>query len=313
MSTTNENILKSLAVLEQNLKDINSAKAQVNSVVKSSSDLARVIESYQTTFQSLSVNVKAVLDDSRKFNNDSIKKLSEQTTNFSKEIAKLTEFDVSKSLKSIESETIKHFQQNLSKPLEYLDKQIANIKNEVSKITEFDFKDTFTNLEKQVVKQFNTDLKLKLDELDNKTRDIQSKIDELKKQIEQLEKIDLEKHFDKLQKTLDEFFGAINLLLTNIIQMLTGVVQSLGTIQTTLDTNHKEAKQLFTSFIEKIEKHLTDQDNQATKNVEFWEGKIKSVLEQNELLRKEVKTNRIIQIVGLTIIIFILMYVAIKI
>ena len=71
MSTTNENILKSLAVLEQNLKDINSAKEQVNSVVKSSSDLAIVIESYKSTFESLSVNVKAVLDDSKKFNNDS--------------------------------------------------------------------------------------------------------------------------------------------------------------------------------------------------------------------------------------------------
>jgi len=30
------------------------------------------------------------------------------------------------------------------------------------------------------------------------------------------------------------------------------------------------------------------------------ESKIKSVTEQNEVLRKEVKTNRIIQIVGLT-------------
>ena len=130
MSTTNENILKSLAVLEQNLKDINSAKEQVNNIVKSSSDLSIVIESYQTTFESLSVNVKAVLDDSRKFNNESIKQLLEQTANFSKEVARLTEFDVTKSLKSIESETIKHFHQNLSKPLEDLDKQITNIKNE---------------------------------------------------------------------------------------------------------------------------------------------------------------------------------------
>ena len=47
------------------------------------------------------------------------------------------------SLKSIESETIKHFQQNLIKPLEELDNQIRNIKNEVSKLTEFDFKATF--------------------------------------------------------------------------------------------------------------------------------------------------------------------------
>jgi len=86
----------------------------------------------------------------------------------------------------------------------------------------------------------------------------------------------------------------------------------LGTIQTTLDTNHKEAKQLLTTFNEATEKHLTDQDKQAAKNVELLESKIKSLSEQNELLRKEVKTNRIIQIVGFAVIIIILIYVIVK-
>lgn len=227
MSTTNENILKSLAVLEQNLKDINSAKEQVNNVVESSSDLAKVIESYQTTFESLSVNVKAVLDDSRKFNNDSINKLSEQTTNFSKEIAKLTEFDVSKSLKSIESETIKHFQQNLSKPLEDLDKQIANIKNEVSKLTEFDFKDTFCNLEKQVVSQFKTDLKEKLDELDTKTLEIQSKIDEFKLQILRIENVNFELHFSTMLTTIINHLDEHNIDLAKNHEELKNQVENI--------------------------------------------------------------------------------------
>lgn len=243
MSTTNENILKSLAVLEQNLKDIKSAKEQVNNVVKSSSDLAKVIESYQTTFESLSVNVKAVLDDSRKFNNDSIKKLSEQTTNFSKEIAKLTEFDVSKSLKSIESETIKHFQQNLSKPLEDLDKQIANIKNEVSKLTEFDFKDTFNNLEKQVVSQFKTDLKEKLDELDNRTLEIQSKIDEFKQQITRIEQVDLESHFQHLLTALTNLLDKQNIELTKKYEE---AISKSDNIISRLDQQDKETKSLKT-------------------------------------------------------------------
>jgi hypothetical protein len=202
MSTTNENILKSLAVLEQNLKDINSAKEQVDNVIKTSGNLAKVIESYQESFESLSINVKAVLEDSRKFNLDSIAKLTEQTNNFSKEISKLTEFDVSKSLKSIESETIKQFQQNLSKPLEGLDKQIQNIEKEVAKLTEYDFKESFNNLEKQVVNQFNADLKEKLDSLDNKSLDLQSKIDEFKAQILRIGKVDLESNFNHILTTL---------------------------------------------------------------------------------------------------------------
>lgn len=243
MSTTNENILKSLAVLEQNLKDINSAKEQVNSVVKSSGDLAKVIESYNTTFESLSVNVKAVLEDSRKLNNDSIKKLSEQTTNFSNEIAKLTEFDVSKSLKSIETETIKHFQQNLSKPLENLDKQITNFKNEVSKLTEFDFKETFTNLEKQVVKQFNTDLKEKLNKFDNKTLEIQSKIDEFKQQINRIEQVDLESHFKHIQTALTNHLDKQNIELSKKYEE---AISKSDNIILRLDQQDKETKSLKT-------------------------------------------------------------------
>lgn len=207
MSTTNENILKSLAVLEKNLIDINSAKEQVNNVVKSSGNLAKIIETYQTSFESLSINVKVVLDDSRKFNLDSITKLSEQTKNFSKEIAKLTEFDVSNSLRLIESETIKQFHQNLSKPLEGLDNQIKNIEKEVSRLTEYDFKDSFSNIEKQVINQFNTDLKEKLASLDNKELDLQSKIDEFKVQISRIQKVDLESHFVHILTTLTNQTG----------------------------------------------------------------------------------------------------------
>ena len=113
-------------------------------------------------------------------------------------------------------------------------------------------------------------------------------------QVERLEAIDLEKHFDKLQKTLSEIFGAINainLTLTNIVQTLTGIVQTLGNIQTTLDTNHKEAKQLINNFSESTEKHLNDIDKQATKNVELLETKIKSLSEQNELLKRSKTKN----------------------
>jgi len=57
-----------------------------------------------------------------------------------------------------------------------------------------------------------------------KSKEMEVKIDELKKQIQRLERIDLEKHFDKLQKTLSKNSGAINainLYLTSITQMLT--------------------------------------------------------------------------------------------
>ena len=57
-----------------------------------------------------------------------------------------------------------------------------------------------------------------------KSKVLQTKIDELKKQIQRLERIDLEKHFEKLQKTVSEnseAINTINLYLTNITQTLT--------------------------------------------------------------------------------------------
>lgn len=199
--------------------------------------------------------------------------------------------------------------------LSELSSKIKEFEKEITRLVNTDFAKLFKDLQKVFIDQTRADLATELKRFEEKSKDLQTKIDELKKQIERLENIDLEKHFDKLQKTLADIFGAINainLTLTNIIQTLTGIVQSLGTIQTTLDTNHKEAKQLLTSFSETTEKHLTNQDNQAKNNVELLDSKIKSVSEQNELLRKEVKTNRIIQLVGLTIILIILIYVAVK-
>ncbi len=237
MSTTNENILKSLALLEQNLKDINSAKEQVNNVVNTSGNLAEIVETYQRSFERLSINVQAVLDDSRKFNLDSIVKLSEQTLNFSKEITKLTELDVSKSLTLIENETIKQFQQNLSKPLEGLDEQIKNIEKEISKLIEFDFKDSFSNIEKQVINQFNIALTEKLVNLDNKALELQSKIEEFKAHILKLENVDLESHLSLILITLTNHTDKQSSIITESYDEIKSLNQN---IILHLDQQHKD-------------------------------------------------------------------------
>lgn len=111
-----------------------------------------------------------------------------------------------------------------------------------------------------------------------KLSELSTKIKEFEKEVTRLEMIDLEKHFDKLQKTLAEIFGAINainLTLTNMIQSLTGIAQSLGVILGTIDTNHKETKKLLISVSETNEKHLTDQDLQTAKNMKLLQSKMK--------------------------------------
>ncbi|GHT28015.1 hypothetical protein AGMMS49574_01510 [Bacteroidia bacterium] len=199
--------------------------------------------------------------------------------------------------------------------LNELSSKIDEFEKEITRLVNTDFTKLFEDLQEVFIDQTRKDLEKELKRFEEKSILLQAKTDELKKQIVRLEGIDLERHFDKLQKILAEIFGAINVInltLANIIQALTGIVQSLGTIQTSLDTNHKEAKQLLNRFSEATEKHLTGQDKQRAKNEEMVEKKLESLSKQNEMLKKELRMNRIIQIVEFTVIIITLIYLIVK-
>lgn len=274
---------------------------------------------YEEVIQQSQANIKSLsekLKDLDKLHQD-IKELIKQPEIFDtkyQQIVKLSE----EYTNTLGAATKKYLDGNnnlFTANLNELSNKTKDLQKEISRLVNTDFTKLFHDLQKSFIDQTKKDLAIELKKFDDKSTDLQTKIDELRKQVERLEKIDLEKHFDKLQKTLAEIFGAINainLTLTNIVQTLTGIVQTLGNIQTTLDTNHKEAKQLLNSFSESTEKHLNDIDKQATKNVELLGTKIKSLSEQNELLKKEVKTNRIIQMVGFVIVISILIYLIVK-
>lgn len=274
---------------------------------------------YEEVIQQSQANIKSLsekLKDLDKLHQD-IKELIKQPEIFDtkyQQIVKLSE----EYTNTLGAATKKYLDGNntlFTANLNELSNKTKDLQKEISRLVNTDFTKLFQDLQKSFIDQTRKDLAIELKKFDDKSTDLQTKIDELRKQVERLERIDLEKHFDKLQKTLSEIFGAINainLTLTNIVQTLTGIVQTLGNIQTTLDTNHKEAKQLLNSFSESTEKHLNDIDKQASKNVGLLETKIKSLSEQNELLKKEVKTNRIIQMIGFVIVISILIYLIVK-
>lgn len=274
---------------------------------------------YEEVIQQSQANIKSLsekLKDLDKLHQD-IKELIKQPEIFDakyQQIVKLSE----EYTNTLGAATKKYLDGNnnlFTAKLNELSNKTKDLQKEISRLVNTDFTKLFQDLQKSFIDQTRKDLAIELKKFDDKSTDLQTKIDQLRRQVERLEKIDLEKHFDKLQKTLAEIFGAINainLTLTNIVQTLTGVVQTLGNIQTNLDTNHKESKQLLNSFSETTEKHLSDIDKQAAKNVEILENKIQSLSDQNEFLKKEVKTNRIIQMVGFVIVISILIYLIIK-
>ena len=317
-----DEILKSLANLQKSLEEIDSARQQVINVVNSSSELAKVVASYKSSFEGLSINISQVLDKSKEFNLDILSELSKQTGNFSDEVSKLTEFDFNAKFQTLQQEVVSQFERDLSNKLTVIDtkaeiiqektdglnqnnlnalsklsKQTDMFKDEVSKLTEFDFNAKFQTLQQEVIKQFENDLANQLSIIDKKAEIIQEKSDELQKQVIRLESIDLEKHFDRHQKVLSDIFGAINsinLTLSGITQNLTTISQFFSNLQNTTEANQRELLSWF---------------NQIDNHYETIRNTIEVVREENiqkfAEINKGIKTIRLIQICGIVVLIII--------
>jgi hypothetical protein len=202
--SAHENILKSLAVLEQNLKDIDAAKTQVSKVINSSADLALVIDSYKSSFTDISKNLKSVISEIKGINVDTLSTLSKQTELLNNEVVKLSNLDFAKSFTAVKNETVKQFEKDLEKRLVILEDKTSKFDNQVIRLTEFDFTNSFKLIEQRVIEQFNKDLKSKLLLLDNKATELQSKIDDFKIEISRIAAIDINAHFTKISNNLKE-------------------------------------------------------------------------------------------------------------
>ncbi|MDR0605839.1 MAG: hypothetical protein LBG80_16215 [Bacteroidales bacterium] len=164
--------------------------------------------------------------------------------------------------------------------------KISELQKGIDHLVNTDFNKSFQKLQDTFIEQTKKDIAKELIKFDEKLKILQTKIEALKVQVERLERIDLEKHFNVLQKNLSDIFGSIssiNLILTNIIQTLHNISQSLGDIQTSIDNNQKEIKQYIEQYHSDIEKHLENQD----KKVSIIKDKIDFLEIQNNSLRKE--------------------------
>jgi hypothetical protein len=188
----------------------------------------------------------------------------------------------------------------ITKKLSELSALSKDLKKEVSRLLEVDLTLLFKDLQKSFIVQTRKDLGAELVKFDEKAENLQLKIEELKKQTDRITKVDLEKHFSKHQNTLAEIFGAINsinITLTAITQTFSNIVQNIGTIQSTLNSNHIETKQLITTSNTELSILLNKQN-------ELFEKKLSQIVEQTELLKKGQKTNRLILYVISAILVF---------
>ena len=183
---------------------------------------------------------------------------------------------------------------------------LNHFNSEIERLKKTDYRQLFSDLQKEFMIKTSAGLDTEFEKLDDKSNDLQGKIDSLNNEVERIKLVDIEKHFNKLQKVLSEVFNAIasiNLTLTTITQSLTGVSQILNSIQDRIDSNNKEIK--------KSHEKIGGLAEIVTKEFNSFDEKLNELLEENATLKKEISKNRIIQLIGIGIIGVMILYVII--
>lgn len=172
----------------------------------------------------------------------------------------------------------------------------AKLEKEISRLVNTDLTELFNDLQKVFIEQTKKDVEIELKKIGEKTTDFQTKINSFGGEINRLEKVDLEKHFDKLQRTLSDIFGAINainVILVNVTGSLNSIVNTLGLTKTAIDDNYIKHENQIIAF-----------QKDATEKAELVLEKLNANSLENELLKKEQTKIKVLIILGFGIVIF---------
>ena len=216
---------------------------------------------------------------------------------------------VPKQNKAIASDTVGHTNSSdeiYSKKLGDFSEKLAELRQEIERLVATDFKELFRGLQSELIDKARNDIAIELKKFENKSVLLQDKINTLHRETDRLSAIDLEKHFDKHQKTLSDIFGAvntINLTITSITQSLNTLSQGIGSVQTSIEEGNKKTASDLATLKTDLHQHLKLQGEETRNSFQQLETRLQSVTEQNERLQKQQKTNVIIQVVGMIIII----------
>jgi hypothetical protein len=209
---------------------------------------------------------------------------------------------------------------------ELLYKEIASQGKEAKDIRrEFETKfREISNLAEQYLIAASTAVKLYIDGnnelLTNSLKEIEENntalgalIKTLETQVSRLSNIDLEKHFEKHQKTLSDIFGAINNINTNLTglsQNIINVIHLVAKLQSELDDQKVKIDKGFTATIDLTNNKFKSLDESLNNKFKSTEeslnnkyqnvlNKVKQLEDGQNQIKKSVAINRIILIIGL--------------
>lgn len=155
----------------------------------------------------------------------------------------------------------------LIKRLEELATKTKDLEKEITRLKETDFSKLFKNLEKEFISNTNIELQVSFNKLTESVKVLEDDLLVLEALVGRLEKIDLKKPFEALQKSLSEIsvaINTINLAFNTVTQSIGQLAQSVVSIQNSLDSNHREMKNWLTNSDESITKLITESKFQLT-------------------------------------------------
>ena len=177
------------------------------------------------------------------------------------------------------------------------------------------FSSKFKELQTEFIDKTRADLEIELNRFEKKSEQIQTHVNDLKGEVDRIEKVDLEIHFSKLQKTLSDIFGSvnsINLTLTDLTKNFTHITSELGSIDSKITKNqHSLVDQIETTSNQTLT-HLSNQDKESKVNAELLSKKFSELSNENQQLKKTIKTSSSIQFIGIGIILIGIIYLIIK-
>lgn len=203
----------------------------------------------------------------------------------------------------------------ISEKLKEFSVKLKQFEAEIDRLLNTDFVSLFQTLQKVFIEKTREDLVVELKRFEKNAQDLHNGIADLKVQVNRLEGIDLEKNFDKLQRTLSELFGAvnaINLTFLNVVQTITGIVQSLGVIQNSINSSHKDTVQRLSNYVEHLDSKFSNQVSQADRHFELLNGKLDSLADTNHDLAKKLKLTNLVQYFGFSVIVLMLLFIAFR-
>lgn len=274
-----------------------------NDVIRQSQENVTALSEKLIAFDKLHEDIVKLKNDNSKlpkFFDDKLKEITNLSEGYTQKLGVTT------------WEYLKRNNEKFSEKIHELSLKINAIDNEIIRLKNVDFLRLFNEMQVDFINKSMSALRTELDKFDDKISYLQDNINYfqnqitlLENEISRLEKIDLESHFNQLQKSLSDIFTAINSLntsFTSVIQTLNTIVQSNIDILTKVEESASDIKNKIINLSDSVDDKSQLLKEEITTNRELFEEKSKKLEFKSDNLFNEVHTNRLITIIGIGLI-----------